>query len=164
MPAAVVNASPLIFLAKLGRLGALELFDPVVTTPQTLREVTAGLGLGYGDALAVQAAVDAHRISVRRAPRLRPAPLGLDPGELSVIALAYRLPGATAVLDDLAAIKAARNLGIRARSTAFLLLDNVAARRLAVDEFRDLLDGLLREGYFLAPKLYLRLVEDSARV
>ena len=161
MPAAVVNASPLIFLAKLGRIDALTVFEPVLTTPEAFGEVTAGLALGYRDALAVHRAVDTGALTVRKAARLRAPPVGLDIGELSVLGLAATLPGSTAILDDLAAIKAARGMGLRARSTPFVLLDNVDAGRLTRMEFRQLLDALVGHGYFMGPAPYNRLAEAA---
>ena len=163
MPAGVVDVSALIFLAKLHRLDALQVLSPVLTTREALDEVLAGLLTGHRDALAVQAAVQERRIGVRRAPALRSTMVHLEEGERSVLALAHHLAGSTAVLDDLGAIKAAHSLGIRARSTPFLLLDNTAAGRLSALEFRGALDSLLREGYFLSPRLYVRLLEESAK-
>lgn len=162
MPAGVVDASALIFLAKLQRLDALKVFSPVLSTREALDEVVAGLATGHRDALAVQAAVDGRRIAIRPAPPLATALAHLGRGERSVLALARRLAGSTAILDDLGAIRAAHNLGVRVRSTPFLLLDNAAAGRLSALEFRAALDSLLGEGYFLSPRLYVRLLEESA--
>jgi predicted nucleic acid-binding protein len=165
-PAAVVNASPLIFLAKLGKLEALGLFEPVFTTPQVMAEVTVGLERGFREALSVRRLVAENTIEIREAPSLKLPPPRLDPGELSVIALASQVKGAIAVIDDLAAIRAAKHFGVRVRSTPFVLLDNVVARRIEFDEFRALLDRLLALEYHLSTALFLELValgEEAAR-
>lgn len=161
MPAAVVNASPLIFLSKLEQLEALRVFRPVFTTRVVLAEVEAGLGTGHRDALAVQRAVKEGRILVRRAAPLSLPALNLDPGELSVLALASRSTGAIAVVDDLPAIKAARHLGLTVRSTPYVLLENVAKGRLGSAEFRTLMEALVRLDYRLSPTLYMALLEES---
>ena len=161
MPAAVVNASPLVFLARLAQLQALAFFHPVFTTGVVLREVAEGQALGRFEILAVREEIKAGRIRARRVDP-RPIPgLALDPGELSVIRLCSRLQGAVAVVDDLAAIKAARHLGLTARSTPFVLLSSVDEGWLMADEYGRLLDRLIREGYFLAPRIHTRLLEDA---
>jgi predicted nucleic acid-binding protein len=158
MAAAVVNASPLIFLAKLGALEALGVFDPVLTTPQAIAEVEAGLQQGYRETLALGRLVADEVLEVREPPRLELPPPRLGAGELSVISLASTIRGATAVIDDRAAIRAAKHLGVRVRSTPFVLLDNVAARRIGLAQYKELLDRLLNLNYHLSPALFLELV------
>ena len=161
MPAAVVNASLLIFLSKLEQLDALQVFSPVLTTSVVLEEVEAGLETGYRDALGVQRAVREGRIAVRQAPALRIPAINLDPGELSVVALANAIKGAVAVVDDLPAIRVARQLGVTVRSTPFVLLENVARGRIAPLEFRELLARLVQFDYHMKPSLYAALVGDA---
>ena len=164
MAAAVVNASPLIFLAKLEQLAALSIFEPVFTTPQVVAEIELGLEQGYREALAVRRFIDEGAIAVRRAPSLSLPPPRLDPGELSVISLARRTAGATVVIDDLPAIRAAKHLGLRVRSTPFVLLDNLSSGRLGADRFEGLLHELLALEYHISPALFLFLVESARRI
>jgi len=166
MAAAVVDASPLIFLAKLGFLDGLGVFHPIFTTPQALVEVEAGLDQGYREALAVRRLLEVQTLEVREAPPLSLPPPVLGAGELSVISLASSVRRATAVLDDLAGIRAAKHLGVRVRSTPFVLLDNLSARRIEFERFRSLLDALLAMDYRISPALFLELVslgEEAAR-
>ena len=159
MTGAAVNASPLIFLARLGRLQALGLYRPLLTTDEVLREVKAGAQRGFPGWVPVSRAVDEGALEARRAD-LRPIEgFILDPGELSVLRLAANEGLATVVVDDLAAIRAARHLGLSARSTPFVLLENVAAGRLSAAEFRACLSRLLVEGYHLSAPLYGLLLE-----
>jgi predicted nucleic acid-binding protein len=73
--------------------------------------------------------------------------LGLDPGETSVLALACADPAAEVVLDDLAARRAARRLGIPCLGTLGLVL---TAKGLgAIPEARPLIDQLRRAGLYL---------------
>ncbi len=163
MPVAVVDSSALIFLAKLHRLDVVEVFAPVLTTREVVEEVEAGMATGHRDALAVQAALEGRRIAVRRTPAAPASLAHLGPGGRSVLALALRLRGATAVIDDLGAIKAAHSVGVRVRSTPFVLLDNVSPGRISRPEFQALLDALLLAGYFISPRLYVRLLEEARR-
>ncbi len=163
MPAAVVDSSALIFLAKLHRLEALGVFTPILSTREVVDEVEAGMATGHRDALSVQAALEERHILVRRTPSVPTSLAHLGRGEGSVLALARRLPNSTTILDDLGAIKAAHSIGVRVRSTPFVLLDNVSAGRISRSEFQALLDDLLRAGYFLSPRLYVRLLEEAGR-
>jgi len=162
--AAVVNASPLIFLAKLERLDALRVFERVLTTPVVVAEVELGLEQGYREALSVQRAIDEGAIVVRRAPELTLPPPRLDPGELSVISLARRTPGSTVVIDDLPAIRAAKHLGLRVRSTPFVLLDNLHEGKMDATEFRGMLERLVGLDYYLSASLLLFLMEAAQRL
>ena len=157
--AAVVNASPLIFLAKLSKLDALGVYDPLLTTPLVIAEVEVGSAKGYREALAVRGIVSRRVLEVREAPPLNLPPPVLDAGEQSVISLATKVARATAVIDDLAAIRAAKHLGVRVRSTPFVLLDNLASGRIDLEEFRSLLDRLLAMDYRISPSLFMELVE-----
>jgi predicted nucleic acid-binding protein len=161
---AAVNTSPLIFLARLGRLEALAPFRPLFTTDEVLREVKAGARKGFPEWVPVSRAVDEGFLDVHRAD-LRPIEgFILDPGELSVLRLAAKKALATVIVDDLAAIRAARHLGLSPKSTPFVLLENVAAGQLAAAEFRADLNRLLAEGYHLSAPLYGFLLEAVDRL
>jgi len=161
VPAAVVNASPLAFLARLGRLDALDVFQPLLTTDVVIQEIEEGLLHGHREILAVRDLTERGTLKVRRvAPSPIPG-LTLDPGELTVVQVARGIKGAVAVVDDLSAIKAARHLGISVRSTPFVLLMNVEGGAISRDEFARLMDRLMKDGYFLAPSIYLKLLEGA---
>lgn len=160
-PAAVVNASPLVFLSKLDRLAALRMFSPVMTTKAVVREVEEGLPLGHPEILAVRKEVQAGRLKVRQVSE-RPIPgLDLGAGELTVLRLASRAPGTIAIVDDLGAIRAARRNGIQVLSTPFLLLEAVGRGQLEPEAFLKALDRLLAEGYHLSPPLYVQLRQKA---
>ncbi len=164
MTGAAVNTSPLIFLARLGRLEALSIFEPVRTTDEVLREVKAGGAKGFPDWVPVDRAVKEGSLEVRRAD-LRPIEgFNLDPGELSVLRLATKEGLPTVVVDDLAAIRAARHLGLSPQSTPFVLLENVAGGHLTAPQFRADLQRLLAEGYHMGAPLYGFLMEAVDRV
>lgn len=161
MPAAVVNASPLVFLAKLDRMGALRVYSPVITTTAVVREVEEGLPGGHPEILAVRKEMAAGRLQVRKVSESPIPGLDLDPGELTVLRLASRISGCTAVVDDGAAIRAARRNGIRVLSTPFLLLEGLARGEMDSGDFRRAMDRLLAEGYHLSARLYLQLIEKA---
>ena len=163
MPTAVVNASPLVFLAKLDRLRVLGLFKPVLTTQVVLDEVEQGLARGHPEILAVRREVEAGRIHIRKVSASPIPGLEVDGGELTVLRLASRAAGTVAIVDDLAAIRAARRNGIQVLSTPFLLLEAVGRGEMEALAFRAALDQLLAEGYHLSPRLYVQLLDKAER-
>lgn len=159
---AVVDTSPLIFL---GKLDALDLLPrPTGTTPAVLAEVEAGRPAGNAEADAVQARVKDGAIVIAPPPRRRiDLATGLDPAEAGVLALALDQEVHRVVVDDLAAIRAARLLGLEPVSTPFLLLEAHREQRLGAAAYRRALEALLGHGYFLSPRLYQRLLDAADR-
>lgn len=151
----VANASPLIVLAKLGRLDLVEApgIDVVIPEP-VAREVLAGpisdparqaLEQGWG--------------------RREPVPAipgevlewGLNPGESAVLALALAQPGSVALVDDSEARACAAALRVPVLGTLGLILR--ARRSGRLNSAADLLRSAKRAGLFLDE----RLVKEALR-
>lgn len=106
----VVNASPLICLAKAGQLDLLERLDPEVLVPEPVAgEVLAGPP-GDPARLALEGGWGLRRLGPHVPHRV--LEWGLGAGESSVLALALEMSGAIAVLDDREARVCARLLGV----------------------------------------------------
>ena len=146
----VVNSSPLITLAKIGRLDLLEGPGVTVVIPAPVAQEVArwpkedparkALAAGWGGIpVVVQTAADV-------------LDWGLGLGESGVITLA-RSMSATAVIDDKAARTAARILGVRLTGTLGLVLK--AARLGRVLSAAEILEELVDVG--------LRLNNDVVR-
>jgi predicted nucleic acid-binding protein len=122
----VVNASPLIHLARVSLLDLLRVpgQDVAVVVPFIVfQEVLRGARYDPTTSLVEQAARDWLAI----VPTLPPHPGidrgRIDAGEIAVLTVALATPGATVVLDDLAARAEADRLGIPKIGTLRLLLD-----------------------------------------
>ncbi len=147
----VVNASPVIALAKVGRLHLLQDLCRELLVPQAVvAEILAGppsdparraIESGWG------ATVAASRI----APEL--LEWGLGTGETAVLAVAMERKPATAVLDDAAARTCAKALGIEVIGTLGAILR--ARERAIILSAADVLKALLAAG--------MRLDEDTVR-
>ena len=115
----VLNASPTIVLAKIGRLDLLAGPERILLLPEAVAlEISAG---PEGD--AARTAIARGEIPDRRTVTV-PADVvewSLGSGESAVIALA-RLLAATAVLDDFEARACARSLGVRVIGTLGVVL------------------------------------------
>lgn len=158
---AVTNASPLIFLAKLGDLELLP--EEVATTPLVLEEVHAGDPKDHPEVDLIDTVVDQGRIrSIEAEPSQLPREVaGLHEGEASVLALARERDVSEVIVDDRVAIRTAKALGLSPVSTPFLLLRATRQGALTTDGFERRLDQLLEHGYHLSPRLYRRLREAA---
>jgi len=125
MPAAVSNASPLIHLARIGRLGLLRpLFSPVSIPGAVYREVVAeGRGRPGADEVA-RAVTDGWLVvvPVTASSGLEQLRASLDEGEAEAIQLALQLRPARVLLDEAPARQKAERLGLGVTGTLGVLL------------------------------------------
>lgn len=106
----IVNASPMILLARIRQLAWLEsLADTLWVPDQVIEEVSAGRNFDPTATTAVEWAIR-HRIANIEVP-VPVRAWNIDPGESQVIAHALRLR-TYAVLDDAAARRCALALGL----------------------------------------------------
>ena len=155
---AAVDASPLIFLARIGALNLLAQYEEVVLPPEVLEEIERGPDRGHPEGLQVRRLVEQGTLRVRKAGRVREE-WNLDRGEAAVLALALRIHADEVVIDDRAAINVAKYLGLRPVSVPFLLLRERRSGRTGQREFEALIRRLLSEGYYLSSDLHQRLVD-----
>jgi predicted nucleic acid-binding protein len=145
--AAVVNASPLIFLAGAGLTELLQLAGTPVFIPRVVLEEIEKFGPADHTAMAVKSlnwlvVVDAGPV---------PAVVerwDLGSGEAAVLTWANAHPGTAAILDDLAARRCANSLGLPIRGTLGLIL--VAKRRRMIPQARPVLERLRAAGMYLS--------------
>lgn len=147
---AVVNASPLIYLARADLLGLLQLAgDQVHVTDVVAAEI-----LARGDDDPTVAAIrEAPWLGEVRAPDIPAVILTWDlgPGESSVLAWALLNQGCRAIIDDLQGRRCAEALGIPLRGTLGLVL---RAKRLGrVERARPIVDRLRGAGMYLSKRV-----------
>jgi len=155
---AVVDASPLIYLVKIGRLELLDQYEEILVPPEVLREIERGFEAGHTEFLQVRRMLEGRRLRVRKAGKPR-AEWNLGRGEAAVLALALRTKADEVVVDDRAAIGVAKYLGLRPISVPFLLLRERRSGGLAQTSFEGSLRQLMSTGYYLSPNLHQKLVE-----
>ncbi len=162
----VVNASPLIFLAKLNKIELLKmLFAQTFTTDDVLEEVYGGLQKGYQDAIQIKEAVQNNDLRILKIKQKLAFDVVLGRGEQSVLeaALSYTIP--TVLLDDLDAIKIARYLKLEVISTPFILLRALQDKKLQPDDFVDLFERLVEKyNYRISPVLYKKILDSAKKI
>jgi predicted nucleic acid-binding protein len=162
----IVNASPLIFLTRLGLLHILNEPDVPVLVPEA---VLAELSYQDPDDPAAVAARSTDWIKVVATP---PIPeflqaRRLGPGETSVLALALAeieaarmdVDEVEVVLDDGKARRYAESLGLRVQGTlAFLLIGKRTGR---IDTVRPLIEHLRSSGMHVSDEVMRRVLSRA---
>lgn len=146
----VVNASPLILLARIERLDLLAaLAEQLVVPEAVIREIQAG---SDRDATAgkVQDLASFLQVDDQRVPdRIRFWDLGA--GESQVLTHGLERPGARVVLDDLAARRCARSLSLPMIGTLGVVI--LCKHRGVISAARPVIEALRKAGLRLKPGL-----------
>ena len=150
MASVVVDASVLLALATLDRLGLLrDLFYELIIPPTVSREVSRTLPQ-LPDWIRV---IQPHAVNATRDS------LGLHQGELEAIALALEVKASLLILDDLPARRHAVGLGLAIVGTAGVLVMSKRSRLLP--SVREPLDTLRRRGFRLRQDVYEQILIDA---
>jgi predicted nucleic acid-binding protein len=156
---AVVDASPLIFLARTGLLDVLHnAAETVIIPPAVSLEVRAREGQ---DDEAVSALATMPWLQVGPAVTI-PASIttwDLGPGESEVIALAAGAPDATAVIDDRLARACAAAHRVACIGTLGLVL--AAKRRGELPTVRPALDALTKAGLYVSRSVLDQILREA---
>jgi hypothetical protein len=145
----VVNASPVIALAKVGQLHLLrDLCNELLTPDAVVSEILAGppsdparlaVARGWGTTIAPS----------QIAPEL--LEWGLGSGETAVLAVAMERKGATAMLDDAAARTCGKVFGIKVIGTLAVVLRT--KKKAIISSAADVLESLCAAGFRLGDRM-----------
>jgi predicted nucleic acid-binding protein len=164
VPSVVSNSTPLIYLAKIGRLDLLrELFGEVLVPKEVYAEVVLkGKSLGLKDAYVVEAAVVQGWIKVVAADPVE-MPIELDKGEQEALSLAKQLK-TTVLIDEVSARSAARLLDLTPRGTIFVLLLALKEKRIILEDFMQALNELIDAGFRLKEEVYVQAIKEATKL
>jgi len=165
MPPIVSNATPLIYLAKVNKLDILKILFAEVFIPQEVKNevVDRGKLLGKKDAYLVEKAISEGWLKVLTT-NIVVVPIELDPGEIATLSLAKQLGLKEVLLDESAARAAARLMGLTPRGTIFILLKALQKEEIDQEEFLEVLNQLLNEGFRLKQEVYLEALKEAKRI
>ena len=148
MDKVIVNSTPVIGLANIGKLDVLRQMYGTITIPQAVfdeikspsvqRQVNANR-----DWIRVEQINDTSQKQMYRAK--------LHAGEVEVMILAQEKKADLVILDDNAAKKTAKFLGLRVIGTLGILV--LAKKRGYIKEVSPVLDALKRDGFFVSDDL-----------
>ena len=158
----VVDASPLIHLARVSLLELLRDNDPtgeIVVPMVVFDEVMRGANRDPTASLIEQATHDWLVIVPTPPPHASLHPFKIDLGEIAVLTVALSIPGAVVALDDLAARGEASRLGIPRTGTLRLLIDSKA--RGLIPSVQSPLDHLKAMGMRLSEAVYHEVLKQA---
>lgn len=159
----VFDATPLIYLAKVGRLELVDHLDgPCVIPSRVYEEVVAtGIDEGYPDARRIERSVDAGRFEVRS---VEATPLSsrlhendnLSDADIAVLTYADTHDG-IGIMDETYGRDVAAAEGITTRGTAFLVLQCTKLGVISRDDAQSIIDAMIDEGWYCAPAVYTNI-------
>jgi predicted nucleic acid-binding protein len=152
----VVNASPIITLAKIERINLLpQLCDEMVIPQGVADEIQQG---GYNDNALTWIRTEGQSF-VKPSIGIDPvvASWDLGPGKSHVLSWSVRHPGYEAILDDRAARKAANILQVPVRGTLSIIV--LAKQEGCISSAKAEVEKLIESGFRVGADVLLRVLE-----
>jgi predicted nucleic acid-binding protein len=161
----VSNATPLIYLAKAGRIDLLKKVFGQVFIPEDVKieVVDRGKQLGEKDAYVVEKAIGEGWLKVLSVDIVEVL-IKLDKGEEATLSLAKKLGLKVVLVDEAPARAAARLMGLTPRGTVFVLLKALEKNEIDLDEFLEALDELIGQGFRLKEEVYMEAVKEARKI
>jgi len=164
---ATVNASPLIFLAKIGKLNLLDIILTQFCVSDIVWEETVekGLSHGYVEAELIRRFANRQVVEVKKEKAKKLAEkFSIHVGEASTILLAKKLNFEHVVVDDKVAIKVAKIMGLKPLSTPFILLKALREQHLTHKQFIGCFEKLIASGYYISPILSKEILKRAEKM
>ncbi len=155
----VSNSTPLIHLAKIGRLELLEEFFGEILIPEAVYRECVVEGSESEDALAIKNTewIKVEKINDERLKRS--LMIKLDEGESEAIVLALEKKADLILIDDYDGREVARALGFKVTGTIGILLKAKFSERIT--SLKDELEKLKSTGFWLSEGLYEKILKKA---
>lgn len=154
----ICDTSPLILLAKIGRLELLfQLYGQVVVPVSVLDEIR---GRSTEETTAIESLVENQALEIQRGSpeALERVPADLGAGEREAIALAMETEADIVVLDDREGRRVARERDLPVTGTIGILIE--ARARDMIPSVRRELDRLIEAGMWIDEAFYHRILHE----
>ena len=156
----VSNASPLINLARIGRLDLLRQLYGEILIPEAVWHEVVVEGAGRPGADEVRTASWLKKQSVANTQLVRALRQELDAGEAEAIALALEIQAERVLMDERLGRETARHLGLRYTGLIGVLIE--AKHRGLIDEVGPQLTALRTlAGFRVSDALYVRVLQGE---
>lgn len=155
---AIADATPLIHLAKIGKLHLLKrLFEKIIIETEVYKEVIEKGG-GHNEVSIIKKLMEEKFITVKESAR-KIEMSNLHEGEKKSISLCLNLNVKNILIDEGEGVNAATMLGLIPIRTTTLLIILLDKGLIHVKEYEDAIHELLESGYFLDASTYARLLK-----
>lgn len=167
-PVTVSNSTPLIYMAKIGRLNVIrDVFGRIFIPDAVFDEAIAkGKALNVSDAFIIERAVGVWIIRERVKPeiddeyRFLDANTRLGSGEREAVKLCKQLEAKYLIADDKEARRVAKMLGITPIGTCGVIIQAHKEKIVTKDQAKRVLNELLRAGFRIDAELYSRILQE----
>ena len=159
------NSSPLIYLAKLGKLDILKtLFKEIIIPKEVYEEVVIkGKEEKFFDALKVENSVQEGWLKVKETTinkEIETLAPEIDLGEIALISLAKKLKPSLILIDDASARAIAESFGFNVKGTLYILLTAYKKKIIDKNEIKELINRLIVSGFRISQELYINLLGE----
>ena len=159
----VSNASPLIYLAKIGILNYLKDFYGSVQIPQEVKKETVDRGIkgGYSDAFVIKTAIEEGWIKIEylsednaKRAKIYAEATRIHIGEAQAIFLAIQKGEKEILIDETMARDAARQLGLTPHGTLYIVMKFCNKGLITKEQAKGLLDRLIEKNFYVSARVY----------
>jgi len=164
----VSNATPLIYMAKLGKLQLLKSIFPQIQIPPEVKNeaVDRGKEKGYPDAISIEQALKEgwiipHPLTEENNKKSEALAkmAGIDIGEAQAIILAKQKKEKLILIDQTNAREAARQLGLTPRGTIYIVLTATKRKLITKEEAKQTLEKLIDANFYISAKIYSEMLK-----
>ena len=159
----VSDATPLIYLARIGRIQLLKTLFQHIQIPREVKVevVDRGKEKKYSDAYVVEEAFNEGWITVGKLRRnneekanILIEATGIDLGEAEAILLTRQKAEETVLMDQADARTVARQFGLKPRGTLYLIILSARRGMLSRKDAKEVLSKLLEANFRISTKIY----------
>ena len=167
----VSNSSPLIYLAKVGKLNLIKNVYGRVWIPEAVfhEVVTQGKALGIAEATIIEEEVGQWIFREEIRPEIDTEYGFLDeserigPGERQALKLCKQLNADLFIVDDKEARRVAKIMKVKTLGTCGILIQARRQGLVSFEEAEEILNDLVKSGFRIDPILYRRVIKELSR-
>lgn len=162
---AISNSSPLIYLAKISKLKLLRnIYDKILIPKEVFKEVVEeGKKLNQKEVILIEELINEKFISVEESRKLRKFEKlsQLHEGEIYAISLCLNLKEKNILIDDKEAYNFCKLIELTPIRTTAILLELLKEKIIDINEFKESLKNLSKEGFFIDINTFEYLLEEA---
>ncbi|MEK6949120.1 MAG: hypothetical protein AABX34_02790 [Nanoarchaeota archaeon] len=155
----VSNTSPLVFLAKIGKLGFLKDYR-IFIPQQVFDEILMWKNKNKDDYLILEDWINKNNVSMEKVDLLKNLPQSLGEGEKSAISLALKKKINVVLIDERKARISASVLGLKPKGTIAIIQQQMLNKKITRKECKNLVFELIKKGYRIKEELIVEFLQS----